>query len=299
MTNQNSITKMSINDKIFETAIYLLSIIVFIAVLYPLYFIVVASISDPGLVVTGKVWFLPKGINSKGYMKVFEDMRIWNGYLNTIAYTIAGTLVNLCVTMPAAYALSRKDFGLRNILMIFFVITMFFSGGLIPTYMLIQKLGMVDTFSVMVIPFSLNVFYLILARTFFASSIPNELRDAASVDGCSTTRFFFRIVIPLSKPIIAVIALYCAVGYWNEFFRALIYLRDDKKFPLQIILMDILVRNHVTVTAGGDLADLERIKISAIIKYALIIVSTVPIMCVYPFIQKYFTKGVMIGSIKG
>ena len=290
--------KWSPGDSIFEVVIYLLCMTIFFSVLYPLYFVVIASFSDPVRVLIGDIWLIPKGITFVGYSKIFADTRIWIGYANTIIYTVFGTFVSIIVTLPAAYALSRSDFRARRGIMIFFIITMFFNGGLVPSYLLIQKIKLVDTLWVMVIPFCVNVFYLIIARTFFENNISKELRDAASIDGCSNTRFFLKIALPLSKAIIAVIALYYAVGQWNEFFRALIYLRNDKRFPLQIILMNILVRNDTRNTTGL-MGELERMQLASIIKYGLIIVSMVPILLVYPFIQKYFTKGIMIGSIKG
>lgn len=287
-------------DKVFDIILFAVGAILLALVLYPLYFVLIASISDPIAVSGGKVWLLPYDISISGYKKVFENARVWTGYKNTILYTVVGTFINLAVTIPAGYALSRRDLKFRNALMLFFTFTMFFSGGLIPSYINIKNLNMLNTFWVMVIPGCLSVYNLIITRTFFQSNLPLELLEAAQLDGCSNTRFFLNIAIPLSKAVIAVIGLYYAVGHWNAFFNALIYLKGDTYVPLQLVLRDILLQNQffsqgTTITSGFD----EAQKLGDMVKYSIIVVSTVPILCVYPFIQKYFTKGVMIGAIKG
>ena len=277
---------------------YALVSLAFLLALYPIYFVIIASISSPDAVENGAVYLLPKSLTFRGYEKVLEDSRIWIGYRNTIFYTIAGTAVSLFVTLPAAYVLSRKDFKSRNVLMMFFVITMFINGGLIPTYLLIQKTNFYDNPLVMIIPFCLNVYNLIITRTFFQRSIPSELHDAGRIDGCSDFRFFGQIVLPLSKAVIAVIALYYAVSQWNQFFRALVYLRSSEYHPLQIVLRSILLQNQAFEDSAAEgAADAQNL--FDLIKYAVIVVSSVPIICVYPFLQKYFTQGVMIGAVKG
>ena len=294
----SALNTRSIADRAFDALIWFLGVASVLLVAYPLYFMIIASFSDPGAVAGGHVWLLPKGITTRGYQLIMEDSRIWTGYRNTILYTVLGTAVNLIFTLPAGYALSRKDFTPRNALMFFFVFTMFFNGGLIPTYLLMRSLRLLDTVWVMVIPFSVNVFNLIIVRTFFDRSIPQELHDAARIDGCSDVRFFVSVVLPLSKAIVSVIGLYYAVGHWNEFFRALIYLRSARLQPLQIILRAILVMGQAFEGSSAEgVASMQNLY--DLIKYGVIIVSTVPIMAVYPFIQKYFTKGVMIGAIKG
>lgn len=294
-SNRKNHVRLSTEDRIFDIITIVISVLIVIVVLYPMYFVVIASFSDPVQVQNGNTWLIPKGVSLEAYKMVFEDESIWRGYYNTIIYTAGAAAFSLLVVMPAAYALSRKDFVLRGPLNFYFLIVMFFSGGLIPTYLQVRNLGLLDTYWVMVIPFSVNVYHLIVARTFFSSSIPAELREAAEIDGCSNTRFFLQIVLPLSKAIIAVIGLYVAVGCWNGYFNALIYLNDVDKKPLQNILRGILLKSQVELGGGWD----EIMRKTEMLKYALIVISSVPIMAVYPFIQKYFAKGVMIGSLKG
>jgi putative aldouronate transport system permease protein len=271
-------------------------------VLYPLYFITISSISDPNAVYAGEVWLWPKDVTFEGYQRIFSDSLIWIGYGNTILYAAIGTAISIVLTLTAAYPLSRPDFYGRNVIMLVFVFTMFFSGGLIPTYLLVKDLGMVNTIWAMVIPNAVGVWNIIIAKTFFETSIPSDLREAAFMDGCSNTRFFFQIVLPLSKPIIAVMVLFHVVGHWNGFFDALIYLNDETKYPLQLILRNILVENQVSNSAAM-MMDVEsyaaKQRVAELIKYGVIIVSTIPLLILYPFLQRYFVKGVMIGSIKG
>ncbi|WP_425452417.1 carbohydrate ABC transporter permease [Paenibacillus cellulosilyticus] len=286
---------------IFDIGVAVLSVIAFLIVAYPLYFICIASISDSTLVSTGKVLLFPRGISMFGFKEIFGDSRIWTGYRNTIVYTLLGTFVNLLFTLPAAYALSRPEFRARRFIMLAFVITMFFGGGLIPTYLLIKSLHMTNTMWVFIFPFCVNVFNLIITRTFFETSLPKELYEAASIDGCSHFTFFRTVALPLSKAVVSVIALYYLVAHWNDFFTALIYIRDNELQPLQIILRDILLSNQVFQSgagAGGAAGGYAQ-KFADQVKYGVILVSTLPILIVYPFIQKYFEKGVMIGSVKG
>jgi putative aldouronate transport system permease protein len=290
--------RQSLSDTIFDGTVFVLSVIILIIMAYPLYFIIIASFSDPTYVNTGRVWLLPSHITMEGYSRVFADARIWRGYRNTIFYTVAGTLISLLFTLPAAYALSRKDLKGRNFLMMYFVFTMFFSGGLIPTYLTMNSFKLTNTVWVLLIPFSVSAYNLIISRTFFASTIPQELLEAAIMDGCSNTRFFVAVVLPLSKAIIAVIGLYCAVGQWNQFFLSLVYVRSESLMPLQIVLRNLLLQYRFLETgASSNSSEIQRI--ADVMKYAIIIISTAPIMCFYPFIQKYFAKGVMIGAVKG
>ena len=269
-----------------------------LAILYPMWFIIVASFSDPNLVSTGKVTVLPKGINFKGYLKILEDTRIWIGYRNTLLYSLLGTAVNLIVTLPAAFALSRKEFKPRRVILFFFTFTMFFGGGLIPSYLLMKQLGLLNSIWVFIIPGAFSVSNMIIARSFFEASIPEELHDAAQVDGLSYFGYFNKIVLPLSTAIIAVIGLYYFVGHWNDYFTGLIYIRDQNLQPLQNVLQNILLANQTQVGAVGMTA-MDSQNFADQIKFGVIIVSTIPLLIIYPFLQKYFNKGVMIGAVKG
>ena len=289
------------SDILFDALVWVCCLFIFLIIAYPVYFVIIASVSDSALVATGQVTLFPKGFSLYGYGKIFEDSRIWVGYRNTILYTVLGTLVNLLLTLPAAYALSRKEFRARRVLMFFFVFTMFFNGGLIPTYILMNDLNLTNTMWVFIIPFSVNVFNLIITRTFFETAISQELYEAAVIDGCSHVKYFLNIVLPLSKAVVTVIGLYYLVGHWNDFFTGLVYIRDYSKQPLQIVLRDILLSNQVFQEGagmGGDAGGYAQ-RYADQIKYAVIIVSTLPVLAIYPFLQKYFEKGVMIGAIKG
>lgn len=285
-------------DIVFNVIVYGLGILIFLCVAYPLYFVVIASISDPNAVMNGRVWLYPKDITFEGYARLLQDNRVWMGYRNTILYTIVGTFISLAATIPAGYALSRKDLVGRRVLSFFFTFTMFFGGGLIPTFLTVRDFGLYNTFWALVVPFCVSVYNLIITRTFFATSLPQEMLEAAQIDGCSNTRYFFQIALPLSTALLAVIGLYYAVGNWNQYFLALIYLRDSTLQPLQIALRAILLQNKALEFTSGT-ADTELQKVAEVMKYALIIVASVPILVVYPFIQKYFNQGVMIGAVKG
>lgn len=286
-------------DRIFGAAIVLLSILVFAIVAYPLWFVLIASVSNSNLVNLGKVTIFPKDIRFYGYQQVFQDVRIWRGYLNTIIYVVLGTLLNMAVTMPAAYALSRPDFKGRGKIMFYFVFTMFFSGGLVPLYMTISSLGLISTRTILITIVAVNTYNLIIARTFIESSIPNDLYEAAVIDGCSHFKYFFKVVMPLSKAVAAVLVLYYAVFHWNDFFNALMFNSNNKFEPLQIVLRRILLLNEAFASGSGAVGGGYAQSSADQVKYAVIIVSTLPILCVYPFIQKYFEKGVMIGAVKG
>lgn len=291
----------SMSDIMFDAAVLVICLFVFLIIVYPLYFVVIASFSDSTLVSTGQVTIFPKNISFFGYNEIFKDSRIWVGYRNTILYTFLGTAVNLLFTLPAAYVLSRPEFRARRFLMLAFVITLFFNGGLIPTYLLMKDMHMTNTMWVFIFPFCVNVYNLIIARSFLENSIPKELFEAASMDGCSHFKFFMKIALPLSKAVVSVIGLYYLVGHWNDFFTGLIYIRTNNLQPLQIVLRDILLSNQVFsggAGAGGSAGGYAQ-QYADQVKYGVIIVSTLPILIVYPFIQKYFDKGVMIGSVKG
>ncbi|GGD49253.1 carbohydrate ABC transporter permease [Paenibacillus nasutitermitis] len=269
--------------------------------LYPLVFILSASFSDPDYVNRGEVWLLPKGFSFTPYIKVFENGDIIRSYWNTIMYVVVGTVINVALTIMAAYPLSRKDLVGRNVFTMIFTFTMFFSGGLIPLYLVTKQLGLIDNFWVMILPSAISMFNVIVMRTYFQTSIPEELYQAADIDGCSKIGVLFRIVLPLSGPIIAVILLWYAVGHWNSYFNALIFLSDRNKFPLQLILREILVQNDLRnlMQANSSTFIQDSSQFGSSIKYAVIVVSTLPVLIMYPFVQKYFVKGVMIGAIKG
>ncbi|NUU76740.1 carbohydrate ABC transporter permease [Paenibacillus xylanilyticus] len=281
-----------------ETLLYVFAVLFLIVVIYPIYFIVIASFSDPSAVANGQVWVFPKGFTLEGYKELLRHENIWIGYRNTIMYTVVGTLIGLIVNVSAAYALSRKDLVGRKFFSLFFIFTMFFSGGLIPTFLTIRDFNLYNTFLVMVLPFSVVVFDMIVARTFFQTSIPNDLWEAAQIDGCGNLRYFILIVLPLSKAILAVLGLWIAVGYWNSYFNALIYLKDPNLYPLQLILRNILITNQMQSGMGTGEAAQVALRLANLMRYSVIIIATVPIMCVYPFIQKYFNQGVMIGAVK-
>lgn len=300
-----SAVKESGRDKLFLIFNYIYVFLAFIIVAYPVIYMISASISDPKLVGSGEMWLWPKGITFEGYQRVFQNSSIWTGYGNTILYTVVGTAINLFVTLPAAYALSRKDFLGRNFFMGMFLVTMFFGGGLVPSYLLVKELGMVNTMWAIVIPSAASIWNIIVSRTFFQSSIPKELQEAAQIDGCTNLRLFMKIILPLSMPIIAVMALFYGVGNWNSYFSALIYLNEAEKYPLQLVLRQILVLQEMSAQGGGAMdastasALNNKAEIAALVKYAVIIVATAPIIAIYPFLQRYFVQGVMIGSVKG
>ena len=300
-----SLVKDTRADKIFLVFVYFFLAIALLIVLYPLIYIVSASISNPHLVNSGEMWLLPKGVTFEGYRTLLGNSSIWRGYLNTIYYTVLGTSINLLVTLPCAYALSRDDFYGRRAFTNLMLVTMFLSGGLIPSYLLIRSLGMLNTVWALVIPGAVSVYNVVVTRTFFQTTIPREMEEAAIVDGCSDFRLFMQIVLPLSTPIIAVMALFYGVGHWNSFFSALIYLSDKSMYPLQMILREILILQDMSsntvsnVTAEMASMLYSKQQLAEVIKYGVMIVSSLPVIIVYPFLQKYFVKGMMVGSIKG
>ncbi|MGM0923255.1 MAG: carbohydrate ABC transporter permease [Bacillota bacterium] len=289
-------------DRFFKLLCYFYLSLALIIVLYPLIYIISASVSDPKFVNSGEMWLFPINLTFEGYERVFQNEQIWLGYKNTIIYTAVGTAVNLLVTIPAAYALARKDFVGRGFIMGMMLVTMFVSGGLIPTYIIVKSLGLMDSMWALILPGAASVWNIIVCRTFFQTSIPNELEEAAKIDGCSNFNLFLKVILPLSAPIIAVMALFYGVGHWNSYFGALIYLRDQDLYPLQLVLRQILVLQEMSadIMSGATAEALQRkAEIADIVKYAVIIVATLPIIIIYPFMQRFFVKGVMIGSVKG
>ncbi|MBR6303994.1 MAG: carbohydrate ABC transporter permease, partial [Lachnospiraceae bacterium] len=268
-----------------------------IIILYPLYFIIIASISDPDAVLGGQVFLYPVKITLEGFEKVFHRSDIWTGYLNTIWYTLVTVVLSLFVTIPAGWALSRKDTPGRKFWMVFFIIPMFFGGGLIPFYNVMSNLHLVNSAWAVILPAILSVWNLFMTKTFFESSIPEGLLEAARIDGAGKFRTFLSIVIPLAKPIIAVMALYYAVGQWNSYFNAMIFLQDETKYPLQLVLKEILIASESTVGGSGETI-LQQYRLANQLKYVSVIVSSLPVLCLYPFVQKYFAQGVMLGSLK-
>lgn len=293
-------------DRLLMAFIYAITILMMVVTAYPLIYVLSASFSSPEYLATGEIVLFPKGFTTKAYKLVFEYKEIWIGYANTIFYTVAGTVLNLVATLPAAYALSRNNLKGRKLITAFMLVTMYFSGGMIPTYLNIYELGLVNTRAYMLIGGLVSVYNVIVARTFFANSIPSALHDAASIDGCNDFQTFTKIVLPLSKPIIVVLALYYGVGHWNSYFNAMVYLQDRDKYPLQVFLKEILIEGQMQGDVMSQFGDtesmihaMEMAGINDLMKYAIIVVSVVPMMLIYPKLHKYFEKGVMIGSVKG
>ncbi|MGN7356238.1 carbohydrate ABC transporter permease [Paenibacillus sp. SAF-054] len=288
------------SDRLFTIVNYFVLTLIMIIVLYPLVYVVSASFSSSSAVLSGRVWLWPVEPTLDGYKAVFKNGMVVRGFMNTLFYTVAGTGINLLFTVLAAYPLSRRDFRGRSMFMLLFVFTMMFNGGLIPTYLLVKNLGMIDTVWSMLIPSALSVWNVIIMRTYFQTTIPGELLEASQLDGCTDFRFLLRIVLPLSGPILAVIALFYAVGHWNQYFNAMIFLKRADLYPLQLILRDILVQNEINIDMLGDAKTAAaRQGLRELLKYSLIVVTSVPLLVVYPFVQKFFVKGVMIGSLKG
>ena len=291
------------DDRIINAVACFVCGFVFLLTLYPLVYVLSASFSDPVSVTRGELLLLPIKPTLEGYATILDYSPIWVGYRNTIFYTIVGTGVNLLCTIPCAYALSRKDLYGRNVLMFLFTFTMFFSGGLIPTYLMMKKLGMINTIWAMLVPGAVSAYNLIIARTYYANSIPKELGEAAMIDGCSNAKMFLRIMLPMSMPMVAVIMLYYAVGHWNSYFNALIYLSRAELYPLQLYLRNILLQDMMLDMLSGDSEAMEamirRLQLKESMQYGIVVVSSLPILIIYPFLQKYFAKGVMMGAIKG
>ncbi|WP_077604303.1 carbohydrate ABC transporter permease [Oceanobacillus sojae] len=292
--------RFTLSDKGFDLINTIFLLIILVLIVYPLIFVLSASISDPQAVSSGKMWLWPVDITFKGYERVFANDAIWLGYRNTIIYTIVGTAIHLFVLLPCAYALSRKELMAKKLILWFVLFTMLFNGGLIPTYLVVKSMGMLDTMWAIIIPNVVGAWSILVARAFFQQSIPDQLVEASKIDGASDFYIFIRMVLPLSLPIIAVMALFHAVNLWNQYFNALIYLSDRDKYPLQLILREILVVNQMQLNDPGGSAEslVDQVKTAGLIKYAVIIVSSLPLLLVYPFVQRFFVQGVLIGSIK-
>lgn len=290
----------SLSDKVFFLGSGTVLTIFFILVLYPCIFVLSSSFSSGTAVRAGKVILFPVDFSLEGYKTVFKTSTVWSGFMNSLIYTAVGTIINLTITMICAYCMSRTDLKGRNIFMMFFTFTMFFSGGMIPNYLLIDNLGIINTRWALLLPGAMSVYNMIVARTFIMSNIPVELLEAAQMDGCSDIRYFTSVVLPLSKAILAVQLLFYGVGHWNAYFNALIYLNDRELFPLTLFLREILALGNIDPTAIDDPELVAKIEeYAATLRYSLIVVSMIPVMLVYPFVQKHFVKGVMIGSVKG
>lgn len=295
---QPTYIKSSTGDRVFYVINCIFLGLLALIILYPLYFIVIAAISDPDAVLAGEVVLYPVKITLSGFEKILERTDVWRGYLNTIIYTVITVVLSLVVTIPAGWALSRKSLLGKKFFMIYFIIPMFFGGGLIPFYNVMSSLGLVNTMWSVILPAILSVWNLFMTRTFFESSIPDGLVEAAKIDGAGEFRVFYSLVLPLSKAILAVMALYYAVGQWNSYFNAMIFLQDETLYPLQLVLKEILIASESTMGGSGETI-LEQYRLANQIKYVSVIVSSAPVILLYPFVQKYFAHGVMIGSLKG
>lgn len=292
------------SDVIYDTILFILLSLVFLVVAYPLYFVIISSVSDPIAVSNGEVTFYPIGFTLDGYREVFKTNTVVRGFLNSLLYTVCGVSVNLLVTLPTGYALSRKDFALKKFVTFFYMLTMFIGGGMMPTYLIVKQTGLLNSMWALIIPGAMGVYNMIVAKTFFSTNIPLELMEAAKLDGCGNTRFFFHIVLPLSGAITAILVLYYGQGHWNSYFSALLYINDREKWPLQLELRNILLLNTNIMTKEFITEEMRkeqarREALANMMKYSLIIISSIPMLIVYPFVQKHFVKGVMIGSVKG
>ena len=300
LTTTKRKVKISTGDQMFYLISGLILTAIFLLILYPCIFVVSASFSSGTAVQSGKVILWPVDISFVGYDTVFHNVNIWKGFINSLFYTFAGTIINVTLTMLAAYPLSRKDLVGRDKLMLFFNCTMFFNGGIITNYILVSKLGLIDTRWSMLLPGAMSIYNMIIARTFLQNSIPNELLEAAELDGCTDIQYLFQVVLPLSKAVLAVLVLFYGVAHWNTYFNAMIYLRNRELFPLTLFLKEILISGQIDPSTVSDPELAEKVsQLAGVIKYSLIVVSMVPVMIVYPFVQKYFVKGVTIGAVKG
>ena len=301
MSAKRKSVKRSRSDLIFDIINTTLMGIIFIVVAYPLYFVLIASLSDPNLVNSGQVILLPKGFGLDAYEYVLTDKSILIGYANSILYTFVWTVIAVCLTVPAGYALSRRDLPFKRSMTIFFVFVMYFQGGLIPTYLVVKNLNLIDTMWAVILPTCVSVYNLIVCKTFFENTLPIELLEAAKIDGATNIQFFFKVAVPVSKALIAIMVLFYGIQQWNSYFDAMIYLKSESKMPLQIVLRDILVMAQLS--SSGSFGDAETVaemqRIANLVKYSAIIVSSLPMLILYPFVQKYFVKGIMLGSVKG
>ncbi|WP_243077168.1 carbohydrate ABC transporter permease [Microbacterium sp. SS28] len=287
-------------DPVFNFFAIGMLLVAILAILYPLYFIVIASVSEPSEILNGNVWLWPRGFTLEGYTRIFSDPTILRGFGNSVLYTVLGTAISVSAILCAAYALSRKDLYGRTFFMLLFIITMFIDGGLIARYLVVRDLGMLDTIWAIVLPGAIGVWNLIIARAFFENNVPAELREAAQLDGANDFRFFLRIVLPLSKPLIFLMIMIHLVANWNAFFDALIFLNDESKYPLQLVLRNVLIQSEVSAAGGTGAMDSYAAaqRLGELIKYGMIVVSTIPLLIVLPFMQKHFTKGALLGAVK-
>lgn len=300
MPKTTTVIRESRGDRIFVALIYAFLTLILIIVAVPLIYILSSSVSSPQAVVSGKVWLFPVDFTLDGYKAVFQNPQIGVGYMNSLFYTVVGTAINVSLTIMFGYPLAKRTLYGRHFFMIVLVITMMFDGGLIPYYLLVKDLQLLDTRWAMILPGAMGVIQVIVARTFFQTTIPDELSEAAELDGCSDIRFILSIVLPLSKPIIAVMTLMYAVGHWNAYFDALIFLRSPELFPLQIILRNVLILNTVDPSMMANVDQVQAQQgLKDLLKYSMIVVASAPVLIIYPFVQKHFVKGVMIGSLKG
>ena len=304
MESKHHALKRTRGDVIYDTVIFIILTFIFFLVAYPLYFVIISSISDPIEVSAGKVVLTPVGFTWDGYTEVFKTKTVMRGFRNSLIITGMGTFINLLVTIPTSYALSRPDFSLKRPITLFYILTMFVGGGMMPTYVIVRDTGLLDTWWALILPGCLGVYNMIVARTFFKTNIPLELMEAAKLDGCGNTKFFIYIVLPLSGAITAILCLYYGVGHWNSYFSALIYIQKRELWPLQMELRNILVLNSNVQTKAlmteEELLEKKRLEaLKEMMKYSLIIISSIPVLIIYPFVQKHFVKGVMIGSVKG
>ena len=294
------------SDRIFDAVNLILMCLVIFIMAYPIWFVIIASLSDPYDVVNGRVYLWPSQVTLDAYKNVFKESRIWLGYRNSLMYTLLGTLWSLIMTVPCAYVLSRRKLRGRWLLSIYFLIPMYFKGGMVPTYLQVRALGLVNKPYTLIILGALNLYNMIVTRVYFQTSIPDELYEAAKIDGASEFRIFFRVMLPLAKPILAVMTLYYAVARWNDYFNALIYTSKQEYQPLQMVLRGILLLNESMQNLVADATDAESVvdmarlaHLAQTMKYSLIFIASAPMLILYPFVQKYFIKGIMIGSLKG
>ena len=291
---------MRTGDKIFEIVNHTLLTLILIVVLYPILYIIAASFSDPQAVISGEVFIFPVRPTLRGYEAVFKNKKILTGFANSVFYLVFGTALNIVMTLLCAYPLSRKEFQARNFLSMFFVFTMYFSGGLVPTYMVVKGLNLIDNRLAIIIPTAMSTYNMIICRTYMVNTIPDELYEAAEIDGCTPWKYFLHVVIPLCKTIIGVLVLYYGVAKWNDYYNAMLYLNEAALQPLTIVMREILIQNKVDMTQITDASNLAKLQgMSDLLKYSTIVVASVPMMILYPFIQKYLVKGVMIGAVKG
>ena len=296
----NKFRYMSTGDKIFIILIYVILSLLLVIILYPLIYVISASFSDPQAVISGKVVLWPVDVTLKGYIAVFQNQNILTGFLNSFYYLIVGVALNLVMTMLCAYPLSRKEFKARGFFSLFFVFTMYFSGGMVPTYILVNNLGLINSRWAMIIPTAMSTYNMIICRTYIVYSIPDELYEASQIDGCTPFKYMIKVVLPLSKPIMAVLVLYYGVAKWNDYFNALLYLYKSNLQPLTIVMRDILIMSQVDMTKVTDASAVAKMQgMSELLKYSTMVVASVPVMLLYPLIQKHLVKGVMIGAVKG